>query len=91
MIISPGPIFVQKAILLDIFFWGGAYFWRGLLLEGSLHLKVARVGLDNRNSLKQLALTGGLIIGRIFASKILGRAYFREVLLGRGIGILQYL
>ena len=31
-IISPGLIFVQKAFSLGLFL--GAYFWRGLLLEG---------------------------------------------------------
>ena len=78
MIMSPGLIFVQKAILPDVLL-GGAYFRRGLLLAGILHFKMARVGLDNKNSLKtyenslkQLALTAGLIIGRIFVSKIWG-------------------
>ena len=51
MIISPGLRFVKKAILLDSLL-GGAYFQRGLLLEGILHFKMARVGLDNKNSLK---------------------------------------
>ena len=40
--ISPGLIFVQKAVLLGLFcgelLWG-AYFRRGLLLEGILHLR----------------------------------------------------
>ena len=38
-IISPGLMFVQKAVLLG-FFFGGAYFRRGLLLEGILRFKM---------------------------------------------------
>ena len=71
-------------------------------MEGILHFQW--LGLDNKNSvkdyensLKQIAITvhgliysGGLIIGRIFASEIWG-AYFREGLFLEGlIGILRY-
>ena len=60
-IISPGLIFVQKAVLLG-FIFGGAYFQRGLLLEGILHFKK---GLSL--TIKQLALTvHGLIFGRAY-------------------------
>ena len=41
-IINPGLIFVQKAVLPGLFF-GGAYFWRGLLLEGILRFKMGWV------------------------------------------------
>ena len=66
--------------------FGGAYYWREFCVS-------KWVGLDNKNSLKhyenslkQLALTvhgvysGGLIIGRIFASEICfgGGLIFRE-------------
>ena len=38
-IISPGLIFVQKTFSGE-FIFGGAYFWRDLLLEGILHFKM---------------------------------------------------
>ena len=57
-IISPGRIFVQKAVLLGLFLgeliFGGAYYWKEFCVS-------KWVGLDN---------LGGLIIGRIFASEI---------------------
>ena len=37
--ISPGLVFVEKAFLLGLFF-GGAYFQRGLLLDGILRFKM---------------------------------------------------
>ena len=39
-IIRSGLIFVQKALFFDRFIFGGAYFRRGLLLEGSLRFKI---------------------------------------------------
>ena len=39
-IISPGLIFLQKAVFAGLFF-GGVYFRRGLLSEGILHPKTA--------------------------------------------------
>ena len=86
-IISHGLIFVQKAF----FIFGGAYFRRGVLLEGIFRFKIVwacnkNSSKDHENSLKQVktanrntawAYLGRLIIGRIFASEILG-AYFRE-------------
>ena len=68
-IISPGPIFVQKAVLMALFsgelIFGAAYYWKAFYVS-------EWVGLDNKNSLKhygnslkQLALTvHGLIFGR---------------------------
>ena len=84
-IISPGLIFVQKAFLLGLFSgelsFGGAYYWREFCVS-------KWVGLDNKNRLKhyentlkqlktastnsQWAYSGGLIIGRVFASEIWG-------------------
>ena len=73
-IISPGLIFVQKAVLLGLFLkeliFGGAYYWREFCIS-------KWVGLDNKNclkhcenSLKQLELTGyGLIFGRAYYRK----------------------
>ena len=67
--ISPGLIFVQKAVLLSLFsegpiIGGNFAFQNGLSL-----------------TIKQLAITvHRLIIGRIFASEIWG-AYFRKGLL----------
>ena len=100
-IISPGLIFVQKALLLGLFsaelIFGGAYYWKEFC--GSKW-----VGLDNKNSLKHyennlkqpaleqsmLLYSGGLIIRRIFASEIWA-AYFREGLFWGGliVGILR--
>ena len=51
-LVSPGLIFVQKAVLLGLFS-GGAYFRRGLLLEGILLLLLFFGGGGG----------GGLIIG----------------------------
>ena len=100
-IISPGPIFVQKAFLVGLFsgelIFGGAYYWNEICVskwvgpDGKKRLK------HYENSLKQLALTvHGLIIGRIFASEIwgggliFGRAYFGgEGAGGLIIGILR--
>ena len=66
----------KKLFCWAFIFSSGAYFRRGLLLEGILRFKIGW--------LKQLALTvhvlmfgTGRIIGRIFASEIWG-AYFRE-------------
>ena len=61
-ILIPGLIFVQMAFLLGLFLgelvFGGAYYWKEFCVS-------KWVGLDNKNSLKQLALTGyGLIFGR---------------------------
>ena len=100
-IISPGLIFVQKAVLLGLFvgelIFGGGYYWKEFCVS-------KWVGLDNKNSLKhyenslkQLALTvHGLIFGRAyywkdFVSEIWG-TYFREGLFFGGliIGILLY-
>ena len=39
-------MFVQKAALLGLF-WGGAYFWMGLLLEGILHFKMGWAQASN--------------------------------------------
>ena len=39
-IISSGLIFVQKAFFFAGLIFGGAYFRRGLLLEGILHFKM---------------------------------------------------
>ena len=66
LIISPGLIFVQKALLLGLFsgelIFGGAYYWKEFCLS-------KLVGFDN----KSMGLySGGLIIGRIFASEIWG-------------------
>ena len=48
----------------------GAYFWRGLLLEGVFAFQNGFIGLDNKNGLKQLALTThGLIFGRAYYRK----------------------
>ena len=78
-IISPGLIFVQKAFLLGLFS-EGAFYWKEFCVSKWVWLS------GNKNSLKQLktastnspwAYSGGLIIGRIFASEIWG-AYFRE-------------
>ena len=53
-LISPGPIFVQKAFLLGLFsgelIFRRAYCWKVFCVS-------KWVGLDNKNSLKQLALT----------------------------------
>ena len=38
-IISPGLIFFQNPFFAGLIF-GGAYFWRGLLLEGILRFKM---------------------------------------------------
>ena len=48
-IISPGPIFVQKAFLMALFsgelIFGAAYYWKAFYVS-------EWVGLDNKNSLK---------------------------------------
>ena len=48
-IISPGPIFVQKAFLVCLFsgelIFGGAYYWKEFCVS-------KWVGLDNKNGLK---------------------------------------
>ena len=48
---SPGLIVVQKAVLLGLFsgklIFGGAYYWKEFCVS-------KLVGLDNKNSLKQL-------------------------------------
>ena len=66
-IISPGLIFVQKAVLLGLFLeeliFRGAYYWKEFCFS-------KWVGLDNKSSLKQLTLT---VYGLIF-----GRAYYRK-------------
>ena len=53
MKISPGLIFVQKAVLLGLFsrelIFGEAYYWKEFCIS-------KWVGLDNKNSLKQLAI-----------------------------------
>ena len=105
--ISPGLIFVQKAVLLGLFagelIFGGAYYWKEFCVS-------KWVGLGNKNSLnyenrlKQLKtastkspwayISEELIIGRIFASEIWGGgSYFREGLFLGGliIRILWYL
>ena len=74
-IITPGLIFVQKAFLLGLFsgelIFGGAYYLKEFCV-------LKWVGLDNKNSLKQLALTvHGLI---------LGRAYYRKDFCVSGLG-----
>ena len=66
-IISPGLIFVQKAFLLGLLSgelnFGGAYYWKEFCISKG-------VGLDNKNSLKQLALTvHELIFGRVYCRK----------------------
>ena len=94
LIISPGLIFVQKAVLLGLFsgelIFGGAYNWKEFCVS-------KWVGIDNKNclkhyenSFKQLALTGyGLIFGSAYNRKdnylrlrfgglIFGRAYYRH-------------
>ena len=52
-IISLGLIFVQKAYFAGLIF-GGAYFWRGLLLEGTLCFKISEkwVWLDSTKKVK---------------------------------------
>ena len=74
-IISPGLTFAQKAFFAGLIF-GGAYFRRGLLMEGicvsnnGLGLTIKTAEQHHENSLKQLALT---VHGLIF-----GRAYYRK-------------
>ena len=99
-IISPGLIFVQKAVLLGSFagelIFGRAYYWKEFCVS-------KWVGLDNKNSLKPYEnclkhlktastnspwayISGELIIGRIFASEIWGGgSYFREGLFLGGL------
>ena len=66
-IISVGLISVQKAVLLGLFsrelIFGEAYYWKECCIS-------KWVGPDNKNSLKQLALT---VHGLIFKS-----AYYRR-------------
>ena len=79
--------------------FGGAYFRRSLLLEGIFHLKIGftcqqkQLKILTKHLNQSMGLfSGGLIIGRIFASEIWG-AYFQEGLfLGwLIIRILRYL
>ena len=90
LIISPGFIFVQKAVLLGLFLgeliFGGAYYWK--------ELRVSKwVGLDDENSLKHhenspwaYNYSGGLIISGGYT-----RLRFGGLLFGQGLlGILRY-
>ena len=98
MIISPGLIFVQKAVLLGLFsgelIFGGAYYWTEFCVSNW-------VGFDNKkslkhyeNSLKQLKTAStkspwdnireGLLSEVILRGLIFGRAYF-----GGGGGLLS--
>ena len=96
-IISPGLIFVQKAVLLDLF--SGSLFSEGLIIGRNfafqnrldLTIKTARNTTKTAyNSLTQQILTlnglifQGLIIGRIFASEIWG-LIFRRAYFWRGL------
>ena len=91
-IISPGLIFVQKAFLLGLFsgelIFGGACYWKEFCVS-------KWVGLDNKNSLKQLKTANtnspwayireGLLSEEFlrlrFGRLIFGRACFWESLL----------
>ena len=97
-IISPGLIFVPKAFLLGFFsgeiIFGGACYWREFCVS-------KWVGLDNKNSLKQLkpantntpwaCIWEGLFSEEYlylrFGGLIFGRAYFRRGLLSEFYGI----
>ena len=102
-IVSPGLLFVQKAVLLGLFsdepIFGGAYYWKKFCVSKCLGLTIKNSLKHYENSLKQLTLTdhmglysGGLLIGKIFASDIwgggiFGRAYFWRGLLSEFYGI----
>ena len=87
-IISPGVIFVRKAILQGLFWgeliFGGAYDWKEFCISKLVGLDNKNSLKDCRNSLKQLTVT----VHRL----LLGRAYFFLLFfLGGGlIRILQY-
>ena len=76
-IISLGLIFVQKAVLLGLF--SGELIFGGLIIG-------KHFAFQNGLGLGLGLLAGGLIIGRIFVSEILGGLFSR----GRIIGILWY-
>ena len=86
-------LFKTLNLLAGLYYSRGRLFSEGLIIGGSL-------ALQNGLGLSMGLYSGGLVIGRIFASEIWG-AYFREGLLlllfffflggGLIIGILRYL
>ena len=83
--ISPGLIFVRKVVLLGLYSGELILIWEACYRKEFCISK--RVGLDNKNSLKQLKIANinspwvyireGLLSERFFASGIWG-TYFRE-------------
>ena len=69
-IVSPGLIFVQKALSLGLFsgelIFGGDYYWKEFCVS-------KRVGLDNKNSIKCLKRLTPTAHGLIF-----GKAYYQK-------------
>ena len=73
-LISPGLIFVQKAVLLGLFsgelIFGGAYYWKEFCVSTWVGLDYKNSLKHYKNSLKQLTLT---VHGLIFE-----RAHYRK-------------